>query len=102
MRGDVKATLGLIALAAAGFGLAACGAATRQAGGHGTTTFTGPITTTVADAQTGAAVLCDGMAGAEVPRPGRGVTANSDGVSKSATLQLDRLADGSLVVSCTP
>ena len=89
-------------LAAAGFALGACGSGAGQAGAPGSTAFTGPITTTIADAQTGDAMRCDGMAGAQVPPPGQGVTANADGVSRSATLQLNRGADGSLVVSCTP
>jgi hypothetical protein len=98
----VKAILALIVLSAAGFALAACGSGAGIASRPGTTSFTGPITTTIADVHTSDAMTCDDMAGAQVPRPGHGVTNNADGTSRSATLQLNRLADGSLVVSCTP
>lgn len=92
----------LALLAVAGFGLAACGSGARIAGDPGTTTFASPVTTTIADVQTGDAMNCDGMAGAYVPRPGHGVSDAVDGTSRSAILTLNRRADGSLVVSCTP
>ena len=97
----MKAILVLTALAVSGFGLAACGSGAKIAGDPGTTTFTSPVTTTIAEVQTGDAMTCDGMAGAQVPRPGHGVSNATDGTSKSAILYLNRLADGSLVVTCT-
>jgi hypothetical protein len=41
-------------------------------------------------------------AGAAVPSAGYGVAGSADGKSASATLNLTRKRDGSLVVSCTP
>lgn len=102
-------------LAVAGFGLAACGAGVKPTA-HYTTppettqggmdlTLTSPTTLTVASAQTGATVRCTNhgvAAGAKVPSPGHGVSGSVDGTSASATLDLTRDSDGSLVVSCKP
>jgi hypothetical protein len=102
----VKAIPALAALAVAGFGfaLAARGSDAKVAGDSGTTMLTGPVTTTIADAQTGNMFTCNGNGGAEVPPPGQGVAAIGDPTpgSTGSSLVLKRLADGSLVVSCTP
>jgi hypothetical protein len=98
----MKAVLTLGFLAMAGFALAGCGSVTKS-GPH---SFTGPVTTTVADAKTGATIHCaasNGVrVGAGVPPPGQGVTGNADATSGAATIQLKRRKDGSLVVSCRP
>jgi len=100
----VKAILVVTVLAAAGFGLAAGGTGAMVADGPGTTAFTSPVTTTIADAQTGDKITCNGTGGAAVPPPGQGVAAIGDPTpgSTGSSLVLKRLADGSLVVSCTP
>jgi len=101
--GNMKAILVLTLLAAAGFALAACGSGSKGAAGSGTTTFTSPVTTTIADAQTGDKITCNGTGGAAVPPPGHGVAAIGDPTpgSTGSSLVLKRLADGSLVVACT-
>lgn len=71
----------------------------------GTLTFTAPTTTTIANPQTGSDMRCTYhrvAAGAKVPAAGHGVSGSADGKSASATLNLTRKSDGSLVVSCTP
>ncbi len=68
-------------------------------------TFTAPTTTTIAKPTTGQAMRCAHRgiaAGAYVPSAGHGVSGSADGKSASATLNLTRNSDGSLVVSCTP
>jgi hypothetical protein len=68
-------------------------------------TFTAPTTTTIANPQTGQAVRCayHGIsAGAYVPSAGHGVAGSADGANASATLNLTRKNDGTLVVACTP
>ncbi|HJU35907.1 MAG TPA: hypothetical protein VJ716_00625 [Gaiellaceae bacterium] len=99
----MKAILVLGLLATAGFALAACGSGAQVAGGPVTTAFTSPTTTTIADAQTGDKITCNGTGGAAVPPPGHGVAAIGDPTpgSTGSSLVLKRLADGSLVVSCT-
>lgn len=96
--------LALVAVAGFGFALAACGSGAEVAGDPGTTGFTGPVTTTIADAHTGDTITCNGNGGAEVPQPGQGVGAIGDPTpgSTGSSLILKRLADGSLVVRCTP
>jgi hypothetical protein len=94
----VKAILVLALLAA---GLAAgCGSGKVL----GSLSVTGPTVTTVASVKTGALIRCDGSVGAKVPPPGHGVSGSADGSSPalSAEIDLKRLPDGSLVVSCRP
>jgi hypothetical protein len=100
----VRTFLVLTALAAAGFALAACGSGAKRTAGPGALTFTGSITTTIADVQTGDDVRCRAGTGASVPAPGHGVSAIGDGTSlaSSADLELTRRSDGSLVVICRP
>ena len=100
----MKAILALPLLAVAGFVLGACGSGADVTGGPRTTAFTSPVTTTIADAQTGDKITCNGTGGAPVPPPGHGVAAIGDPTpgSTGSSLILKRLADGSLVVSCTP
>jgi hypothetical protein len=100
----VKAILALTVLAVAGFAVAACGSGAKIAGDPGTTMLTGPVTTTIADSHTGDTITCNGNGGAEVPPPGQGVGAIGDPTpgSTGSSLILKRLADGSLVVRCTP
>jgi hypothetical protein len=100
----VKSAVVLVLLGAAGFALAACGSGPKRTAGPGAWTFTGSITTTIADVQTGDHVRCRGHTGATVPRPGHGVSAIGDGTSLSsaADLELTRRSDGSLVVICRP
>jgi hypothetical protein len=97
----MKAILALV-LAVSGFALAACGSGMKS----GPRSFTGPVTTTVADAKTGGTLSCTSSngvhVGAGVPPPGHGVTGNADATSGSATIRLKRRQDGSLIVSCTP
>jgi hypothetical protein len=100
----MRAFLVLTLLAAAGFALAACGSGADVAGRPRSTAFASPVTTTIADAQTGDKITCNGTGGAAVPPPGHGVAAIGDPTpgSTGSSLVLKRLADGSLVVSCTP
>lgn len=97
----------LIVTAVAGFALAGCGAGAKDStpGPPAPMTFTAPTTTTIADPQRGQALRCSyhGVtAGAYVPAAGHGVVGSADGTKASATLNLTRHSDGSLVVSCTP
>lgn len=67
------------------------------------TTFTAPTTTTFATAKTGATIRCTKgrvHPTAKVPSPGHGTAIFADGERSSASLQLTRHRDGSLVVSC--
>jgi hypothetical protein len=105
-------TRAVIVTAAAGLALAGRGAgATLQS--HGPPklrvgrvfTFTAPTTTTIANPHTGAAVRCvnhGDSAGVIVPSASHGVSGSADGKSTSASLNVNRNNDGSLVVSCTP
>ena len=100
----------LLITAVTGLALAGCGGGTKIAVSGpptqaGAVTFTAPTTTTIAKPQTGADMRCtyQGVAaGAKVPTAGHGVSGSADGKSASATLNLTRKSDGSLVVSCTP
>jgi hypothetical protein len=111
-------TVALIMIAVAGIAASGCGSGSKvpsvrppgqgppsQEPPHGgTVTFTAPTTTTIANPQTGATMRCvsHGIgAGAVVPAPGHGVSGSADGTSSSATIDLKRRNDGSLVVSCT-
>lgn len=99
----MKALLAAILLTVAGcVALAGCGSSAKA----GPRSFTGPVTTTLADVKTGDTLSCTsskGMhIGASVPPAGHGVTGNGDGPSGGATIQLTRRGDGSLVVSCRP
>lgn len=70
----------------------------------GAAAFVAPTTTTIANSRTGATMRCVNhgiAAGAKVPPPGQDVTDSVDGTSSSATIDLTRKSDGSLVVSCT-
>jgi hypothetical protein len=94
----VKALLTL-ALIAVGVG-AGCGSGKML----GSLSVTGPTVTTVENVKTGALIRCNGIVGARVPRPGHGVSGSADGSSPglSSEIELKRLQDGSLVVSCRP
>ena len=78
--------------------LAACGSGSKP----GAITVSVPTATTIANAKTGTRVRC-GSVGAYVPAPGHGVAAIGDGVTASAgaSLQVQRLRNGSLVVVCS-
>jgi hypothetical protein len=97
---------GLIATAVAGLALAGCGGGAKRStpGPAPPMTFSAPTTTTIANPQTGQAMWCSNhgvRAGAHVPSAGQGVAGSADGTKASATLNLTRNGDGSLVVSCT-
>jgi hypothetical protein len=115
---DEMRTVALIVTTAASLALSGCGSGSKPPSpgppGHGppsqepphagTVTFTAPTTTTIAKPQTGTIVRCTShgvAAGAVVPAPGHGVSGSADGTSSSATIELTRKNDGSLVVSCT-
>jgi hypothetical protein len=70
----------------------------------GSMSVTGPTVTTVQSVKTGALIRCNGNVGAKVPPPGQGVNGSSDGASPglSSEIDLKRLQDGSLVISCRP
>ncbi|HEY3577451.1 MAG TPA: hypothetical protein VGK68_05590 [Gaiellaceae bacterium] len=93
----MKVTLAPVFVAATVLFLAACGSGQEL----DAVTLTVPTMTTIANAKTGALVRC-GSVGAHVPAPGHGVAAMGDGAapSSSASLQLKRLGNGSLVVTC--
>jgi hypothetical protein len=94
----VKAILVLALLAA---GLAAgCGSGKVL----GSLSVTGPTVTTLQSVKTGALIRCNGSVGARVPSPGHGVSGSSDGSSPALSTEIDlkRLPDGSLVISCRP
>jgi hypothetical protein len=89
----------LLFLALVSFAIAGCGSGTKA--NSGPITVTG--TTTVSNLETGALVTCkSGLAGAKVPPPGEGVTANVDGTTPSTTgtLQVTHRQDGSVVATC--
>jgi hypothetical protein len=117
MTSEMK-TVALIIAASAGFALSGCGSGSKLPSqgppGHGppsqepphggTVTFTVPTTTTIAKPRTGATVRCTShevATGALVPAPGHAVSGSADGTSSSATIELTRKNNGSLVVSCT-
>ena len=88
-----------LALIVVGLG-AGCGSAKML----GSLSVTGPTVTTVESIKTGALVRCNGNVGAKVPPPGHGVSGSADGSSPALSSEIDlkRLQDGSLVVSCRP
>lgn len=65
---------------------------------------TGPTVTTVNSVETGALIRCDGSVGAKAPPPGHEVSGPVDTSSPALAPQIDlrRLGDGSLVISCEP
>ena len=91
----------ILALALVAVGLAAgCGSAKV----FGSMSVTGPTVTTVESVKTGALIRCNGSVGARVPPPGHGVSgsANASSPALSSEIDLKRLQDGSLVISCRP
>ena len=94
----VKATL---ALTLAAVGLAAgCGSGKVS----GSMSVTGPTVTTVKAVKTGALIHCNGSVGAKVPPPGHAVSGSANGSSPALSSEIDlkRLQNGSLVISCRP
>jgi hypothetical protein len=94
----VKAAL---ALALVAVGLAAgCGSGKM----FRSMSVTGPTVTTVTSVKTGALIRCNGSVGAKVPPPGHGVSGSANGSSPALSSEIDlkRLQDGSLVISCRP
>lgn len=91
----------ILAPALVAVGLAAgCGSAKT----FGSMSVTGPTVTTVPNVKTGALIRCNGSVGARVPPPGHGVTGSADSSSPALSSEIDlkRLVDGSLVISCRP
>ncbi len=91
----------ILALALVPLGLAAgCGSGKM----FGSMSVTGPTVTTVRSVKTGAVIRCNGSVGAKVPPPGHGVSGSSNGSSPALSSEIDlrRLQDGSLVISCRP
>jgi hypothetical protein len=113
----VKAILALALLALLGFA-AGCGATKKivvrvQTGSVSnnearTITVAGSATTTIPNVQTGTRIKCKGWPGRGVKAPAPGTTANvgggkatPGGAQTSHSVQLTRLANGSLTVICT-
>jgi hypothetical protein len=101
----MKAAIALVSLAAFGFVVAGCGSGTTNDRRHSHPLIpTGPVTvvgtTTIAHMPTGAPIHCKHGTGAEVPKPGEGVTGNADGPSSSSEIQVTHRRDGSVVASC--
>ena len=94
----MKAVLAL-ALVAVGLG-AGCGSGKML----GSMSVTGPTVTTVKNVKTGALIRCNGSVGAKVPAEGHGVSGSAAGSSPALSSEIDlkRLRDGSLVISCRP
>ena len=94
----MKATL-VLSLVAVGLA-AGCGSGKV----FGSMSVTGPTITTVQSVKTGALIRCNGNVGAKVPPPGHGVSGSSSGSSPALSSEIDlkRLQDGSLVISCRP
>jgi hypothetical protein len=91
----------ILALALAAVGLATgCGSGTM----FRSLSVTGPMVTTVESVKTGGLIRCNGSVGAKVPAPGHGVSgsANASSPALSSEIDLKRLQDGSLVISCRP
>ena len=91
----------ILALALVAVGLAAgCGSGKML----GSMSVTGPTVTTVKSVETGALIRCNGRVGAKVPAPGHEVSGSADGSSPALSSEIDlkRLQDGSLVISCRP
>jgi hypothetical protein len=118
----VKAILALALLALLGFGVAACGAttkidvkvntnslATEIANGEARTiTVAGSATTTIPNVKTGTRISCNGWPerGVRAPPPGTvayvgGGEATPSGTKTSHRVELRRLENGSLTVSCS-
>jgi hypothetical protein len=117
----VKAVLALSLLALLGFA-AGCGATKKivvrvhtgslstEIANNETRTITvaGSATTTIPNVQTGTRIKCKGWPGRGVKAPAPGTTANvgggkatPGGAQTSHSVQLTRLANGSLTVLCT-
>jgi hypothetical protein len=65
---------------------------------------TGPTVTTVNSVETGTLIRCDRSVGAKTPPPGHRVSGPVNAASPALSPQIDlrRLRDGSLVISCEP
>jgi hypothetical protein len=89
-----------------GLALVAVGLAAGCASGKmlGSMSVTGPTVTTVKSVKTGPSIRCNGSVGAKVPATGHGVSGSAGGSSPalSSEIDLERLQDGSLVISCRP
>ena len=89
-----------------GLALVAVGLAAGCASGKmlGSMSVTGPTVTTVKSVKTGPLIRCNGSVGAKVPATGHGVSGSAGGSSPalSSEIALERLQDGSLVISCRP
>jgi len=91
----------ILALALVAVGLAAgCGSGKM----FRSMSVTGPTVTTVKSAKTGALIRCNGSVGAKVPALGHRVSGSADWSSPALSSEIDlkRLQDGSLVISCRP
>ena len=91
----------ILALALVAAGLAAgCGSGKVL----GSMSVTGPTVTTVNSVKTGALIRCNGSVGAKVPPPGHGVSGSAGAASPALSSEIDlkRLQDGALVISCRP
>ena len=110
----MKLILALVLLAVLGFAVAACGS-TKKAyvnmGGLGGPAYVVRGTTTISNVATGDVVRCKGGLSAEVPTPGGAVAVGRDRLSPTGTpassssmgeIQLTRLRNGSVTVTCTP
>jgi hypothetical protein len=110
----MKRILALVLLAVLGFAVAACGS-TKKAyvnmGGLGGSAFVVRGTTTISDVTTRDLVRCQGGPSANVPTPGGAVAAGTDRLSPTGApsstssrgeIQLTRLRNGSVTVTCTP
>jgi hypothetical protein len=113
MRQKMKPILGHVLLAVLGFALADCGS-TKKAyvnmGGLGGPAYVVHGTTTISNVATGDLVRCKGGPSANVPTPGGAVAVGRDRLSPTGTpsstssrgeIQLTRLRDGSVTVTCT-
>jgi hypothetical protein len=114
MRQKMKPILALVLLAGLGFALAACGS-TKKAyvnmGGLGGPAYVVRGTTTISKVATGDLVRCKAGPSADVPTPGGAVAVGRDRLSPTGTpassssageIQLARLRNGSVTVTCTP
>jgi hypothetical protein len=112
----MKRIAALVVLAALGFVVAACGATAKKGGsvslilvtteGPSPEALTVSGTTTISDVKPGTSIGCKGgprvkaPAGAGVVNAGSG-TASASGSSHSKRLQLTRLPNGTVTVTCT-
>jgi hypothetical protein len=112
MRLQMKPILALVLVAAPGFALAACGS-TKKAyvnmGGLVRPAYVVRGTTTISNVTTGDLVRCKGGPSANVPTPGGAVAVGRDRLSPTGTpasssssgeIQLTRLRNGSIAVTC--